>query len=375
MRGGRDYTSEAGRAAGRFGDESGRLPERLPELEFQPMGQITSLFVRKVVAKVDESVDKAELLRSVGLDPDGSAEVEKMVPAAEYYRFLESIAAVDPRATSLPLRVGESMRCDDYGAFGLAWKSATTLHGSFGRAERYARVLTNVSTYEVEPAHDRQNRGGAYMHLHRQGERRLGLRLSNEATLASVVSISRQVSTRDFSPLEVHLKHPAPGVVAEHEAYFGCPVYFDSDRDALFVSSEALATPNRLGDASISSFFDTHLEAKVAKLEDEGTLEKSVRTIISRALSEGVPTISEVAKDLAMSGRTLQRRLSGRGYSFQNLVDESRRQLAERLLEGTDFSLAEVAFMTGFSEQSAFTRAFKRWAGQTPRSYRLAAQG
>ncbi len=75
-----------------------------------------------------------------------------------------------------------------------------------------------------------------------------------------------------------------------------------------------------------------------------------------------------------MSGRTLQRRLADRGYSYQALVDEVRRRLAERLLQATESSLAEVAFMTGFSEQSSFTRAFKRWAGQTPRSYRIASQ-
>jgi len=74
-----------------------------------------------------------------------------------------------------------------------------------------------------------------------------------------------------------------------------------------------------------------------------------------------------------MSGRTLQRRLSDRGYSFQKVVDEARRELAERLLKGTEYPLAEVAFLTGFSEQSAFNRAFKRWAGQTPRSFRLEA--
>ena len=84
--------------------------------------------------------------------------------------------------------------------------------------------------------------------------------------------------------------------------------------------------------------------------------------------------LSDVAKRLGMSGRTLQRRLSERGYSYQTLVDESRRQLAKRLLRQTDFSLVEVAFMTGFSEQSAFTRAFKRWAGQTPRSFRIDSQ-
>jgi AraC-like DNA-binding protein len=70
----------------------------------------------------------------------------------------------------------------------------------------------------------------------------------------------------------------------------------------------------------------------------------------------------------------MQRRLSDAGYSFQALIDASRRELAERLLEETGYPLAEVAFLTGFSDQSAFNRAFKRWAGQTPRSYRLRTQ-
>lgn len=261
------------------------------------------------------------------------------------------------------------MRCDDYGAFGLAWKSATNLQGSYERAERYARVLTSVSTYAVEEVAQ-----GAFMHLHRGGDRRLGMRLSNEATIASIVSISQQVSTELFNPLAVYFKHPAPKDIEDHEAYFGCPIHFDTDRDALLVSHESLQTPNQLGDESISNFFDTHLEAELSKLADPNSLEHRIRIYISRCLSEGVPTISDVAGHFGMSGRTLQRRLSELGYSYQTLVDESRRQLAKRLLQQTDYSLAEVAFMTGFSEQSAFTRAFKRWAGQTPRSFRITVQ-
>jgi len=95
--------------------------------------------------------------------------------------------------------------------------------------------------------------------------------------------------------------------------------------------------------------------------------------LIDIALSEGVPTVTDIASQLGMSGRTLQRRLSDKGASFQSLVDLARRELAEQLLKDTDYSLAEVAFLTGFAEQSGFTRAFKRWAGQTPRSYRLGA--
>lgn len=333
------------------------------------MGKITSLFVRKVVAEVDERLDKEALLRSVGIDPDSPVDPSLMVEDTEYYAFLESIAAADRQATTLPLRVGASMRCDDYGAFGLAWKSAPDLRGSYRRAERYARVLTSVSTYEVEPRGD-----GAFMHLHRAGERRLGLRLSNEATIASMMSISQQASTEEFRPIAIYFKHPAPESVAGHTQHFGCPVHFASSRDALYVSKETLETPNKLGDESISSFFDTHLETEISKLDDHSSLERRVRNRISRSLSEGVPAISDVARYLAMSGRTLQRRLSERGYSYQHLVDESRRRLAERLLEQTAYSLAEVAFMTGFSEQSSFNRAFKRWAGQTPRSYRLAAR-
>ncbi len=333
------------------------------------MGQVTSLFVRKVVSVVDESVDKESLLRSVGIDPEGPVDPSLMVSDTEYYDFLERVAAADANGTTLPLRVGAAMNCDDYGAFGLAWKSAPNLRGSFERAERYARVLTNVSTYEVEGMDD-----GAFMHLHREGVRRLGLRLSNEATLASIVSISRQASSQAFTPAAVYLKHPAPDSVTEHEAYFGCSIHFESERDALFVSQESLQTPNKLGDDSISKFFDSHLETEVSKLEDDNALERRVQIRIAEALSEGVPPISDVARHFAMSGRTLQRRLSDRGTSFQALVDESRRRLAERLLSRTDYVLAEVAFMTGFSEQSAFTRAFKRWEGQTPRSYRLESQ-
>lgn len=330
------------------------------------MGQITSLFVRKVVGEVDGSADKRALLRSVGIDPDEPVDPSRMVSDSEYYAFFERCAAADREGTTLPLRVGAAMRCDEYGAFGLAWKSATDLRGSFVRAERYARVLTSVSTYEVEPADE-----GAYLHLHRDGQRRLGMRLSNEATIASIVAISREASSRPFQPLAVFFKHPAPTSVAGHEGHFGCPVHFASDRDALLVADATLKTPNEVGDSGIARFFDTHLEADLAKLEDESSLERRVRLRISRSLSEGAPSISDVAGHLHMSGRTLQRRLAERGSSFQTLLDETRRRLAQRLLRETDYSLAEVAFMTGFAEQSSLTRAFKRWAGRTPRSYRL----
>jgi AraC-like DNA-binding protein len=333
------------------------------------MGNVTALFALKVAGILDASADRAALLAPLGLHPTAAPDPALMVPAADYYAFLERVAAADPNGTTLPLRAGAAMRCDDYGAFGFAFKSATTLRGSYLRADRHARVLSTVSTYALEPTPD-----GTYVHLHRAGERRLGLRLSNEATIASIRTISQEVSSEPFQPLAIYFKHAAPKTTMYHEAFFGCPVHFNADRDALLVSEQSLQTPNKLGDPSIARFFDMHLEAEIGKLDDEVPLERRVRDRVKKTLSEGVPALTTIARDLGMSGRTLQRRLAEEGCSYQRLVDESRRQLARHLVSRTDYPLIEVAFMTGYSDQSAFTRAFKRWAGQTPRSFRLDAQ-
>ena len=332
------------------------------------MGQITSLFAYKVADQASPGVETADLLRGLGLNPDAPIDSKLMLASEDYYEFFAELVRRDPDGVSLPLRTGGTMRCDDYGAFGLAWKSATDLKGSYARAERFGRRLTNVSTYEVERTQE-----GAYLHLNRAGERDLGLRVSNEATLASITSISREVSTAQFSPLAVFFKHDAPETIEAHEAYFGCPTHFGSDRDALLLSDDALSAKNRLGDESTSAFFDRYLETEEIAYAGVVSLDRQVRSAVTSCLSEGVPTVSDIAARLGMSARTLQRRLAEEGRTYQELVDRARRELARALLRDTQYSLADVAFLTGFSEQSTFTRAFKRWSGQTPRSFRLEA--
>lgn len=258
------------------------------------------------------------------------------------------------------------MRSDEYGAFGLAWKSAPDLRGSYVRSARYGRVLGSAETYSLEP--DGEN---IFYRLDEAGDGSLGMVLSNEASMSAVVTISQEVCTAPFVPLSVQFKHAPRGDTAVYESHFGCPVRFNANRDGVVVSQDTLDIPNKLGDETIAQFFDRHLETELAALQDDSGLEQRVRITVSQALSEGVPTLSDVASALGASSRTLQRRLADKGYSFQDLVDLARRELAEQLLRETQYSLAEIAFLTGFSEQSGFTRAFKRWAGQTPRSYRL----
>lgn len=328
------------------------------------MGYVTSLFARKVVAAVGDAVDGAALLRGAGVDPDGPWDPKAMLPDRTYYDLLERIATLID-VTDLPLRTGASMRLDEYGALGLAFKAATTLGGSYARVERYARLWTSVVEYEL-----REDRDGTLFVLHRPGERCLGMRLSNEATLASAVSIARQVSPVPVVPLEVLVRHPAPATIAAHETWFGCPVRFGAELDGILFSRETLAQPNILGDVGISRYLVSQLDKELSEIADEVPLVAQTKSAIAQALSEGTPKMAEIARDLGLSARSFHRRLSEHGMSFQTLTEETRRDLAEGLLRDNGHSLAEIAFLTGFAEQSSFTRAFKRWVGVTPASYR-----
>lgn len=330
------------------------------------MGYVTSLFARKMVAAAGDSVDASRLLTSVGINPEGPWEPKDMIPAADYYDMLERIAE-QTDVTGLPLRTGASMRLDEYGALGLAFKAATTLGASYARIERYARLWTSVVEYELRP-----HPLGTLFILQRAGERRLGLRLSNEATLASAVSIARQVSPGPVKPLEVLVQHAAPKSLAAHEDWFGCPVRFDAELDAILFSPETMAQPNLLGDEGISRYLISHLDAELSQIAAEVTFVDQAKDAIAQALSEGSPKMTHIAGGLGLSARSLHRRLSEHGMSFKVLTEETRRDLAEGLLRDERHSLAEIAFLTGFSEQSAFTRAFKRWVGRTPASYRKA---
>lgn len=330
------------------------------------MGQVTSLFARKMVAAAGDSIDASRLLTGVGINPEGPWDPKDMIPDNDYYDMLESIAK-QTDVTALPLRTGESMRLDEYGALGLAFKAATTLGASYARIERYARLWTSVVEYEV-----REHPSGTLIMLQREGERRLGLRLSNEATLASAVSIARQVSPEPVKPLEVFVQHCAPKSVAAHEDWFGCPVRFNADLDAILYSRQTLAQPNLLGDEGISRYLISHLDAELSQITQEVTLVDQAKDAIAQALSEGSPKMAHIAGGLGLSARSFHRRLSEHGMSFKMLTEETRRDLAEGLLRDEQHSLAEIAFLTGFSEQSAFTRAFKRWVGHTPATYRKA---
>jgi len=118
------------------------------------MSQITSLYVYKVISQASRGVRTHDLLEDLGLSPDGPIDAAQMVPSPAYYDFFATLAERDPDGLKLPLRIGAAMRTEEYGAFGLAWKSAPNLRGSYVRSERYGHVLGSAETYSLEKTVD-----------------------------------------------------------------------------------------------------------------------------------------------------------------------------------------------------------------------------
>jgi AraC-like DNA-binding protein len=329
------------------------------------LAQISSLFVRKVIAAASDSLNKPSLLREMGVDPDAALDFDMLVSEERYYDLLQRLAETEAGPVEFHLRAGASMRCDEYGVLGLAWKSAPTLLESFRRAVRYAELINGTRLYSVHEQEDT-----VLIAMDREA-RSPGVRLSNEAAMASFLALSQDSVGRAFAPLAVHYRHgPPPGSASHYQQHFGCPVHFSSQFNALAVPKAVALEPNRLGDTAMSRFFEAQLDHKLATLQRDISFEQRVQSQISAALPTGVPKKAEIARKLGLSDRTLNRRLADEGLSFQGLLEKSRSALASGLLEQSHYSLAEIAFLTGFSEQSAFTRAFKRWNGLTPQAYR-----
>jgi AraC-like DNA-binding protein len=174
--------------------------------------------------------------------------------------------------------------------------------------------------------------------------------------------------------LEVCLPRSPPSDLGEHRRLLGGPFRWEGPSVRFTFDAALLDVPMRGADQTLGVVLDRHLEEQAAQLPAGDDLLTSIRGALAEDLADGAPDLDHVARRLAMSRRTLQRALRREGTSFQRLVDDTRREVALARLRDPRLTLSELAFLVGFSELSAFDRAFRRWTGQSPRAYRSASQ-
>jgi AraC-like DNA-binding protein len=193
---------------------------------------------------------------------------------------------------------------------------------------------------------------------------------SAETAFVCVLDRLKMATGVAWTPISVRFAHRCVGDPAEYEKKFGCPVVFESDVNEIVLPPGYDATPMLRADPTLNNMLMQHAQSLLSRLPETDSFVEQVRAEIFAAMAGADPTIERVAKRLALSARTLQRRLRENGVTFNALLDSVRSEMARRLLADRAMAIGEVGFLLGFSEVSAFHRAFRRWTGKTPGEFR-----
>ncbi|WP_321345453.1 AraC family transcriptional regulator ligand-binding domain-containing protein [uncultured Draconibacterium sp.] len=286
-----------------------------------------------------------------------------VVPANHFFELHEILDK--ELGPGFSVRIGQQMKMEDYGVLGLSWKTCSWAGEIFERSERYFKLLSNTYFFRVE-----KDIGISRVFLNREAYRR-GMELSNEATLSATIVVLRAITESDISPVEVSFKHAPPEKLDDYIKAFNCPILFNQPQNYIAYKTEDLEMRTAKADESINRFLLERVEEEARGIElNANKIVYDVENLIRDALPSGIPGVEQIGQIMGMSRRTLTRRLSENGLTFRDLIKRIQEEVSKELLKNPERSIAEIAFETGFSEQSAFSRAFKNWTNQSPAEFR-----
>lgn len=251
---------------------------------------------------------------------------------------------------------------------GYALMSSRNLKEGFARLVRYQRIIAEGADLDFQPCAQ-----GYRLSLTIIGDRLPPARQSAEGSLAGCLTFCRWLTGTPLLPLEVSFQGQLPDDLVPYRQLFQAPLRFDAPRYALLFREEDVEMPLPTANEALAQLHDRFAGEYLSRFSDSKVMHRA-RQILCRLLPQGEPRREVVAQALCLSERTLQRRLQEEGSSFQQLLDDTRRDLAVQHLAQPDLAPLEIAYLLGFADPSNFYRAFKRWFGVTPGEYRLAAR-
>ena len=300
--------------------------------------------------------------RRAGLDPALLMEPNARYPAAALQKLWE-ISAAESGDPLFGFRVGNLVRPGTFHALGLGIVSSTSVLAALNRVQRYSSI---VST------------NGRLTLLQQEGLMGLVVRPDQMSVMptihcvdALVVGLCRilvQCAGPSAMPVKVVFVRPRQAPAAVYREILGCPFEFDGRHIAIWFDAAAAARPVLSGNAELAAEADKLSARYMDALAPDSTVTR-VRALLLKAMPSGEFGRDAVARSLNQSASTLQRRLRDEGATYQELLDATRHEVALEYLRHGGHSLVDIAFLLGFTDQSNFTRAFRRWTGKTPREY------
>lgn len=306
-----------------------------------------------------------DLLRHAGLPQDLFSQKSPELDTDAYFRVWNSLEVLteDPL---FPLTIGQVMTPEEFNPPLFAAYCSPNLKVALERLSAYKPIICPMSMDVKKTAE----------------EVRITLRMPDHIELPAsfvmmemvfLVNLARNATRQTISPLRVMVKQP-PSRLTDYRSYFGIPVTQADENTIVFRTSDTLLPFLSVNNAMFE-VFESVLEKRLAELEQEATLTERVRASLTETMASGLTGIADIAGNLAMSPRTLQRKLAQEGTSFQALLNEVRTDMARIYLERTRYSNAEIAFLLGYEDPNSFVRAFHAWTGSTPEVSRQAYAG
>ncbi|MBV8379742.1 MAG: AraC family transcriptional regulator [Paucibacter sp.] len=324
------------------------------------------LGLRAVFAEMTEQgIGASALLQGTGLRAEQLDDSQARVSLAQkitIFRNVQRLSAVP----DVGLRAGARQRLSDFGVYGYALASSRTIGDAVLLGIRHVRLAGPVleKRFRVEgsrgifEAHD-------FLEL---GEL---LPLATEFWFASSLKLCLCVLEAPFPSLQLLLPYPRPAYAEAYERMFGCEVRFDQPVMEWHFDAAVLARPCPNANPITADLCTQFCERMLENLPDETELSRQIRTACLNSRGD-FPTADEMAARMGMSVRSLHRRLAGQGQRYQDILDDVRRSLAVEFLRNTSMSVEQIAGRVGFSDASNFRKAFRKWTGSTPASYRQA---
>lgn len=324
-------------------------------------GAYTQAIARALALK---GVDSARVFAAAGLTARSSNDPMRRVPVSQMSQLFRLCveATGDP---AFGLSVARSMHVSSLHALGFSLMASHTLMDFAHRLERHFRMLTEVARIEVRTERDRV--ALATIDIARSCAE------TQDAWIGFLARFVRLLTDDEVDPLHVELMHAAPATgPAPYEAFFACPVSFGRPDNVLVFSRERFERPLDGSCPDLVQLHDKVAAEYIARL-DRNDIVARVRSQIVERLESAQCDRDTIARELGMAPATLARKLVQRGSSFHEILGDTRRGLALAYLQEAHLPVTEIAFRLGFTDQSNFTRAFKRWTGQAPTAFRTAA--
>ena len=313
--------------------------------------------------KLEElGVSPADVLRLSGL-PAGLFDQERIYVSTE---GLFALYRAVPQASSDPaigLKLGTEPRIERYDPISIAAVSARSFRDALERLARYKQITCPEELRVVERG-DECRVQFRWLLAHETEPRALV-----DVCFARVLSIARRGTGEPVTPRRLELRG-ATGSREMYEAHFGCPATLDARENTIVFGKADLDRPFLTHNSDLFATIAPQLEAELKQALASRALGERVKAILKPLLAGRRPSIEDVARELGLSSRTLQRRLTEDGTTFQQLVQEARRELARHYLQHSSLELNETAYLLGYEDAHSFFRAFHDWEGSTPGDWR-----